>query len=414
MEKLEDGKKRKQITCHLLFCVCTAVIGSLQFGYNSGVINAPYEKVQDFFKNVSLERYGKDMDPRKVQWLWDFTVSIISAGGMIGALSVGVLVNRFGRCKSMILCNVLALIGGGLMGLSSACRSYEMVVLGRLVIGVFCGLFTGLIPMYVGELAPTALRGAFGTLHQLGTVIGILIAQILGLEFLLGSQDLWPLLLGLTVLPAMLQSILLLFCSESPRYLLINQQQEDKARQVLVRLRGHSDVEDDIQEMKEEAAKLSKVTKVSVLDLFRNSAYRQPIIIVIVMNLSQQLSGINAVFYYSTEIFLIAGVTDPIIATIGTGVVNTIFTVVSLFLVERAGRRTLQMIGLGGMAICALIITVSLKLVMTTKREPLWSYCGEYGGGHLQQYHRCNIQREPNSSVKLPGYRGCFWVCGQL
>ncbi|XP_076827022.1 solute carrier family 2, facilitated glucose transporter member 3 isoform X1 [Brachyhypopomus gauderio] len=376
MEKLEDGKKRKQITCHLLFCVCTAVIGSLQFGYNSGVINAPYEKVQDFFKNVSLERYGKDMDPRKVQWLWDFTVSIISAGGMIGALSVGVLVNRFGRCKSMILCNVLALIGGGLMGLSSACRSYEMVVLGRLVIGVFCGLFTGLIPMYVGELAPTALRGAFGTLHQLGTVIGILIAQILGLEFLLGSQDLWPLLLGLTVLPAMLQSILLLFCSESPRYLLINQQQEDKARQVLVRLRGHSDVEDDIQEMKEEAAKLSKVTKVSVLDLFRNSAYRQPIIIVIVMNLSQQLSGINAVFYYSTEIFLIAGVTDPIIATIGTGVVNTIFTVVSLFLVERAGRRTLQMIGLGGMAICALIITVSLKLVMDLYRQQRENPCG--------------------------------------
>lgn len=78
----------------------------------------------------------------------------------------------------MLLCNVLALIGGGLMGLSNAARSYEMVILGRLVIGIFCGLYTGLTPMYVGELSPTTLRGAFGTLHQLGVVIGILIAQV--------------------------------------------------------------------------------------------------------------------------------------------------------------------------------------------------------------------------------------------
>lgn len=64
------------------------------------------------------------------------------------------------------------------MGLSNVARSYEMVILGRLVIGIFCGLCTGLTPMYVGELAPTALRGAFGTLHQLGTVVGILVAQV--------------------------------------------------------------------------------------------------------------------------------------------------------------------------------------------------------------------------------------------
>lgn len=78
----------------------------------------------------------------------------------------------------MLLSNVLALVGGGLMGLSSLSRSFEMVIVGRLVIGVFCGLCTGLTPMYVGEIAPTAVRGAFGTLHQLGVVIGILIAQV--------------------------------------------------------------------------------------------------------------------------------------------------------------------------------------------------------------------------------------------
>lgn len=78
----------------------------------------------------------------------------------------------------MLIINVLALIGAVLMGLSTLCASFEMVIAGRLVIGLFCGLCTGLTPMYVGEVAPTALRGAFGTLHQLGVVVGILIAQV--------------------------------------------------------------------------------------------------------------------------------------------------------------------------------------------------------------------------------------------
>lgn len=78
----------------------------------------------------------------------------------------------------MFLVNILALIGGGLMGFCTLLSSFEMVIAGRLIIGLFCGLFTGLTPMYVGEVSPTPLRGAFGTLHQLGVVVGILIAQV--------------------------------------------------------------------------------------------------------------------------------------------------------------------------------------------------------------------------------------------
>ncbi|XP_051999579.1 solute carrier family 2, facilitated glucose transporter member 3-like isoform X2 [Xyrauchen texanus] len=365
MEKMKDSNKGKQVTCCLIFCVSTAVIGSLQFGYNTGVINAPDKKIKDFFRNVSLVRTGEPMHASTVTTVWSIAVAIFSVGGMIGSLCVGALVNKLGRRKSMLLSNILALIGGGLMGLSNMCSSYEMMILGRLVIGVFCGLCTGLTPMYVGEIAPTALRGAFGTLHQLGVVIGILVAQIFGLESLLGSEDLWPLLLALTVLPAVLQSVMVFFCPESPRYLLINLNQEKEARQVLMRLRGHSDVEDDIREMKEEAMKMAMEKKVSIPELFRNPAYRQPIIVSIILQLSQQLSGINAVFYYSTEIFRTAGITGPVFVTIGAGAVNTVFTVVSLFLVERAGRRTLHMIGLAGMAACALLMTISLKLVNT-------------------------------------------------
>uniref|UniRef100_A0A8C1IKZ3 Solute carrier family 2, facilitated glucose transporter member 3-like n=2 Tax=Cyprinus carpio TaxID=7962 RepID=A0A8C1IKZ3_CYPCA len=349
-----------------MFCVSTAVIGSLQFGYNTGVINAPDEKVQDFIRNVTQERSGEPMEKSTLTTVWSLTVSIFNVGGMIGSLSVGTLVDKLGRRKCMFLSNILALIGGGLMGLSSMCTSYELIIVGRLVIGAFCGLCTGLTPMYVGEIAPTALRGAFGTLHQLGVVIGILIAQILGLEILLGSQSLWPLLLALTAVPAVLQCVMLIFCPESPRYLLITLNQEEEARQVLTRLRGHSDVEDDIREMKEEALKMSMEKKVSIPELFRNSAYRQPIIIAIILQLSQQLSGINAVIYYSTKIFRYAGITEAVYATIGVGAVNTLFTVISLFLVERAGRRTLHMVGLAGMTVCALLMTISLEILATS------------------------------------------------
>ncbi|XP_059423591.1 solute carrier family 2, facilitated glucose transporter member 3 isoform X2 [Carassius carassius] len=362
MEKIKDSKG-KQVTWCLMFCVSTAVIGSLQFGYNTGVINAPDEKVQNFIRNVTQERSGEPMHKSTLTTVWSVTVSIFNVGGMIGSLSVGTLVDKLGRRKCMLLSNILALIGGGLMGLSSMCSSYELIIVGRLVIGAFCGLCTGLTPMYVGEIAPTALRGAFGTLHQLGVVIGILIAQILGLELLLGSQSMWPLLLALTAVPAVLQCVMLIFCPESPRYLLITLNQEEEARQVLTRLRGHSDVEDDIREMKEEALKMSMEKKVSIPELFRNSAYRQPIIIAIILQLSQQLSGINAVIYYSTKIFRYAGITEAVYATIGVGAVNTLFTVISLFLVERAGRRTLHMVGLAGMTVCALLMTISLEIL---------------------------------------------------
>ncbi|TMS18412.1 Solute carrier family 2, facilitated glucose transporter member 1 [Larimichthys crocea] len=321
--------QEKQVTGYLLFSLATAVIGSLQFGYNTGVINAPEQKLRSFFNDTWVERYGEPISPGVCTIVWSIAVAIFSVGGMVGSFSVGVMANRFGRRRSMFLVNSLAVIGGLLMGFSTLCSSYEMVIAGRLVIGLFCGLFTGLTPMYVGEVSPTPLRGAFGTLHQLGVVLGILIAQIFGLEALLGSSKLWPLLLALTVIPAVLQCILLPFCPESPRFLLINLKQEEQARKALVRLRGSNDVSKDMQEMKEESAKMAMEKKV---------------------------------FYYSTGIFESAGVKKPIYATIGAGIVNVIFTVVSLFLVEKAGRRTLHLLGLGGMAISALIMTISLLL----------------------------------------------------
>ncbi|XP_062402395.1 solute carrier family 2, facilitated glucose transporter member 1-like [Sardina pilchardus] len=357
----------KQVTLQLLLAVGTAVIGSLQFGYNTGVINAPELIIKGFYNETWFDRYNVPITKTNLITLWSVSVSMFSVGGIFGSFSVGVFVNRFGRRNSMFMANALAFISAALMGFSKLAASWEMLIIGRFVIGLYSGMSTGFVPMYVGEVSPTSLRGALGTLHQLGIVSGILIAQVFGMESIMGNASLWPLLLGFTVVPAVAQCALLPFCPESPRFLLINRNEENKAKNVLKKLRGTSDVSADMQEMKEESRQMMREKKVTIPELFRSPLYRQPMIIAIMLQLSQQLSGINAVFYYSTSIFQKAGVSQPVYATIGAGVVNTAFTVVSLFVVERAGRRSLHMLGLVGMAASAVLMTIALALLEKLK-----------------------------------------------
>nr|XP_033781026.1 solute carrier family 2, facilitated glucose transporter member 3-like isoform X2 [Geotrypetes seraphini] len=352
----------KQVTAPLLFAIFISSIGSLQFGYNTGVINAPEKIIQQFYNETYAHRNnGTFISSDYLTSLWSVSVAMFSVGGMIGSLSVGFFVNLLGRRNSMLFANILVIIAGALMGFAKMAYSFEMVILGRIIIGMYAGLCTGFVPMYMGEISPTALRGAFGTVNQLGIVVGILIAQIFGLNVIMGTSTLWPLLLAFTIFPAIFQCIMLPFCPESPRFLLINKKKEEQAQKVLQKLRGTNDVSQDIQEMKEESVKMSQEKPVSIPELFRNRNYRQPIVISIILQLSQQLSGINAVFYYSTSIFTDANVKQPVYATIGAGIVNVVFTVVSLFLVERAGRRTLHLVGLGGMAFCAAVMTIALN-----------------------------------------------------
>ncbi|XP_061524808.1 solute carrier family 2, facilitated glucose transporter member 4-like isoform X2 [Phycodurus eques] len=331
------------VTGTLALSVFTAVLGSLEFGYNIGVINAPQKIIEEDYNSTWAHRHGQAIPAGTLTSLWSLSVAIFSIGGMLSSSCVGFVSEWLGRRKALLINNLLAFVGGGLMGLSKLCRSFEMMILGRCVIGAYCGLASGLTPMYVGEIAPTGLRGALGTLHQLAIVTGILLAQM----------------------------ALLPFCPESPRFLFIVRCQEHQAKRGLRRLTGRQDVGDLLAEMKEEKRRMDMERKVSILELFRSPVHRQPLVISILLQLSQQLSGINAIFYYSTSIFTKAGVQSPVYATVGAGIVNCAFTVVSLFLVERMGRRTLHMLGLGGMCVCAVLMTVALSLLDTV---PAMSY----------------------------------------
>nr|NP_001261231.1 glucose transporter 1, isoform J [Drosophila melanogaster]NP_001286896.1 glucose transporter 1, isoform Z [Drosophila melanogaster]AGB93926.1 glucose transporter 1, isoform J [Drosophila melanogaster]AHN57921.1 glucose transporter 1, isoform Z [Drosophila melanogaster] len=352
------------LTFFLTYSIFSAVLGMLQFGYNTGVINAPEKNIENFMKDVYKDRYGEDISEEFIQQLYSVAVSIFAIGGMLGGFSGGWMANRFGRKGGLLLNNVLGIAGACLMGFTKVSHSYEMLFLGRFIIGVNCGLNTSLVPMYISEIAPLNLRGGLGTVNQLAVTVGLLLSQVLGIEQILGTNEGWPILLGLAICPAILQLILLPVCPESPRYLLITKQWEEEARKALRRLRASGSVEEDIEEMRAEERAQQSESHISTMELICSPTLRPPLIIGIVMQLSQQFSGINAVFYYSTSLFMSSGLTEESakFATIGIGAIMVVMTLVSIPLMDRTGRRTLHLYGLGGMFIFSIFITISFLI----------------------------------------------------
>merc|ERR1712242_663259 len=143
--------------------------------------------------------------------------------------------------------------GAILSGCSKKAQAYEMLIIGRLLIGVACGLFTGLVPLYITEVAPVNIRGGMGTFNQLAVTTGIFLSMILGLSNIMGSDDNWPILVGLTAVPAILQAILLYFLPESPRYLILEKNDIDSGRKALASLSETDDIDEEIDEIRAEA-----------------------------------------------------------------------------------------------------------------------------------------------------------------
>ncbi|XP_060600218.1 glucose transporter type 1-like [Ruditapes philippinarum] len=356
------GKSR--ITWRLCLAVISAIMGSVVFGYNTGVINAPETQIKAFLNSTHYERSRDQMSNATITSLYALIVAIFAVGGMVGGLAAGWWANFFGRKFGMIFNSIIGIAACILMYLSRTAMSYEMIIAGRLLVGISSGLYTGLTPMYLSEISSPNTRGALGTLHQIGVVTGILVSQILGFPEILGNSDYWNLLLGLGVAPCVIQMMTMPFCPESPRFLLISKKREHQARKALEIFRGTSNVDFDIEEMKSESKTVTEEDSVSIIGLFRRRSLRRALLISVIMQLSQQLSGINAIFYYSFNLFKRAGLSETTAAhaTSGVGGTMIVMTVVSVPLMDRVGRRTLHLLGLGTMFIFTILITLSLSL----------------------------------------------------
>lgn len=352
------------LTGFLSYAIVSAVLGMFQFGYNTGVINSPEHNIEMFINETYFNRNNESMEKDVTVRLFSVIVALFAVGGMIGGFLGGILADKIGRKKGIIINCVFGVLGGFCLATAKIFKVYELLFIGRFIIGLNCGLYTSLVPLYVSEIAPLKLRGGLGTVNQLGTTLGILFSQVFGAENILGNDTYWPVLLGITMIPPILQASMLPICPESPRYLLLTKGKEYEARTALIKLRATDAIEDDIQEMRDEEEAEKSEEKVTIKQLILNKSLRTPLIIGVVLQLSQQFSGINAVFYYSTSIFLDSGLSQESAkgATIGIGVIMVVMTIVTIPLMDRAGRRTLHLSGLGGMFVFSIILTISFLL----------------------------------------------------
>ncbi|KAM3824330.1 solute carrier family 2, facilitated glucose transporter member 5-like isoform 3-T4 [Vipera latastei] len=390
----EPGKGKMTLMLSLVTLIA-AFGSSFQYGYNVSVINSPAPFMQQFYNETYKGRYSEYMDDSLMTALWSLSVSFFPLGGFFGSLMVGPMVNNCGRKGTLLINNIFSIIPAILMGTSKIAKTFEVIIICRIIIGICAGLSSNVVPMYLGEMSPKNLRGAIGVMPQLFITVGILAAQILGMRMILGSaegkpdrllqhgggggaQGLWgafvtrlplslkgwPVLMALTGVPAALQLLLLPFFPESPRYLLIQKGDEEGARTALKKLRGSDDVEDEMEEMRQEDQAEKAEGRMSVLTLFTYPGLRWQLISIVVMMMGQQLSGVNAVYYYADRIYSNAGIAESRVqfVTVGTGAVNVVMTIVAVFIVEALGRRVLLLAGFGICCVACGVLTIALNL----------------------------------------------------
>uniref|UniRef100_A0A8C4TST7 Solute carrier family 2, facilitated glucose transporter member 5 n=1 Tax=Falco tinnunculus TaxID=100819 RepID=A0A8C4TST7_FALTI len=319
------------ITGHLTFPLLSVTLlvsfgSSMLYGYNLAVVNSPAAHIKAFYNATWSRRYGHGLAPGPLTLLYSLTVSIFALGGLVGSLLVGVLVEQYGRNGALSRSALLVLLASGFMGFSRELGSPEMVIVGRSITGLHSGICLSVVPLYLGEIAPKNLRGFLGLIPSIFICLGVFFAQVLGLPELLGEDRFWPLYLSVVVVPASLQLLLLHCFPESPRYLLIERNDVCRATKALCRFLGTSDVQEVIEEMKEEQRSLSSVEMVSIWQLLQDHSVRWQTLSVVVVNAGMQLSGIDAIWFYTNTIFKNARIPAAQIpyTTVGTGAIEVV------------------------------------------------------------------------------------------
>nr|XP_036849251.1 solute carrier family 2, facilitated glucose transporter member 11 isoform X4 [Manis javanica] len=280
----------------LLLTICAAGIGgTFQFGYNLTIINAPTLHIQEFINATWQARTGQPLPAHLVLLVWALIVSLYPVGGLLGALLAGPLAIVLGRKKSLLVNNIFVVAAAVLFGFSCRAGSFEMIMLGRLLMGVTAGVSMSVQPMYLGESAPKELRGAVAMTSAVFTALGIVMGQVVGLRELLGSPQDWPLLLASCLVPGALQLTSLPLLPESPRYLFIDRGDAEACLAALQRLRGTADVAAELAELQEERAACRGQRARRPWELFRDPALRRQVASLVVLSSAMELCGNDAV-----------------------------------------------------------------------------------------------------------------------
>ncbi|KAH8371635.1 hypothetical protein KR093_008344, partial [Drosophila rubida] len=360
----------------LLVAFATTLGAAVPTGYCIGVINSPATLMKEWCNQTIHEKYGGSLSSGGLDILWSSIVSIFLVGGAIGSLGGAGLANKFGRKVCLLICAGLFIIGALLFFFCRAASSVEMLILGRLIVGLSSGLVTATLPMYLAELAPAAQRGTLGVFCGVGVTGGVVVAQVCSLADIFGTEDLWHYALSAYLVLVVVCYLPAIVFPESPKFLYVMKGNSEAARRELLRLRGKKAsklVELEIAEMEAESNDNSQGS--GFCDVLRDPRLLMPLIIVCSFQGGQQLSGINAVsiynsyvlngsngalfltqiFYYSVSIFTKAGFSEANAqwANLGAGCLNLTISLLGPLLMATCRRRTLMMLS---SSLCAVFL----------------------------------------------------------
>jgi MFS transporter, SP family, galactose:H+ symporter len=337
-----------------------AATGGLLFGFDTGVISGA---IPFFQKAFGIE---------------DNWVEIITTAGLIGAVAGAMFSGRIadviGRKKVIIASAVIFAIGAVWSGMSQTALG---LVFARLFLGVAIGVSSFAVPLYIAEISPTKSRGTLVSMFQLLITIGIMVSYMSDSAFAVPDSDpayisCWRPMFYVGVIPALIMLTGMIFLPETPRWL-ISKGHEDKCRQVLQKVEEPELVEEVILTMKNDL-EADKNNKVSWSLIFKKWL-RIPLFIAIGIMFVQQFTGINTIIYYSPKIFLMSGFADAkaaVWASVSVGVVNVAFTILSLFMIDKLGRRKLYFIGLTGLVLALIAMGSCFALQSTLGDSIKW------------------------------------------
>lgn len=342
----------------MLYTICVS-LGGFIFGFDASVISGAVSYIVEEFSLSPVEL--------------GFVVSAPTLGATLAIFGAGALADKFGRRN---LLRAIALLYLTSAVFSALATNYWMLVVARFIGGLaFCSLMVA--PMYIAEIAPATRRGKMVSVNQLNIVIGFSAAYFANYYILqmsqvasefthfIGLQDnIWRWMLGLEILPAIIWLALLFVIPRSPRWLLLNDK-KDEAEKVLLDLRGANDiaqVKSDIQDILT-SMNDKTVGVITGLKTLFNSKLKLALTIGLIVGITQQITGINAIFFYAPSIFEQSGVgTDAAFSqAILVGVINVIFTILAMYFIDSLGRRPLLIIGLSGVFVSMLLCAYGFK-----------------------------------------------------
>lgn len=407
---------------------------SLPSGFNMGVVNTPEEIFKEFFNNTlnGNQIPGNTMiNNQQIEMLWSFAVSLLLVGAFIGCTFTGYLADTIGRRGLLTLNALVGLLGVSLCWLSKFLPSVWVFMAGRFIAGLHTGVGSSLVPMYMFEIAPASLATSLGTLHVMGMNGGQMIAMILGLEPILGTYSRWQLLFFVNSVFIILGLTVILLCPESPVYLLVMKQKDERAIQTLQMIRGgHPNERNDVISRDFAILRLERKNKEmnnnrSIIRLLlTNPSFRTSLLVVCVLHAGQQLIGINAVFYYSTKTFRSVGLSARTsqYSSIGCTALNTVSALLSIPMIRRFASRRLLLVSSMATATSLVILTLSMTFnhyfewlnYVTIAIILIFVYAFAFGLGPIPYMIGGELFEQSTMAIGMS--IGCFvnWFCNFL